>query len=93
VIRAIPWRLPDLRPLPKNYFQSWTGPEKFLPDPFIKTRVIELVKLDRQTDRQTDTHTHRCSPSHPYMDGLNFYALFDAFHFTSFILLTPSTKD
>jgi len=38
-------------------------------------------------------HTYRLTPSHPYSDRQNFYALFGTFHFTKFILLTLFMKE
>jgi hypothetical protein len=71
--RAVPLRLADLTPLPKNYLYRVVQVLKILKDPFIPSKVIHIFMKDRQADRQTN-------PPHPYTGRQIFFMpVFDTF--------------
>jgi hypothetical protein len=95
IILAIPLRLADLRPPPKNYLYGVGLVLKISSKSIIRSKVIQLFILDRQTYRcrfYTGTQTDACPPINIQMGDI-FNALFDNFHFTTFALLTPFVKD
>jgi hypothetical protein len=75
--RAVPWRLADLRPLPKNYLFGVGLVLEISSSSFHSIKVIQLFLI---TDTQTDTHTLSSIDKQA-----NFLCLFDTYHCKMFM--------
>jgi len=88
--RTVPWWPADQTLPPKITCGELDCSWKLNQYPFIFSKVMQLFNLYRHIGIQT----HRCTSSHRYTNNWkNFNALFDTFHFTVFIFLTPFVKD
>ncbi len=86
LLKAVPWRLADLRPLPQNYsYRVWLV-LKILSRSLCSIKSYSTFSWG-QSDRQTREHTD----IHIQMN--KFFGLSDNFHFISFGFLTPFEKD
>jgi hypothetical protein len=93
--RVTPRRLADLRlPMQKLLVRSWSGPENFISICFsIKSYSTFSGVQTHQRILVSILWTHRHMPFHPCKERQKFYGLFNTFHFTTLILLTPFVKE